>query len=219
MEVRKTKFTDLVDSLLSQIERLDDPRIVEIISNDHPSISVGKKRNLLMDRAKGEYLCFIDDDDRVWGDYIPLIIKALSGKPDCVGIRVLITFDGGFPEIREFYANNKTNMLGKDGIMHSPPYHLNPIRSSIARSIRFPDKSMQEDSEWSVGIRPKIKTGVIIPDIIYYYDFSETNSLTRRKEVPNPGMQPPAMQEPRLRRRRIWGRDGKLIPHPDEPRA
>jgi len=205
-----------VDSLQAQIRRLDDPSEVEVLSLcDDMVITIGAKRNRLLDMAQGEYLCFIDDDDRVLGDYISLILMALRSKPDCVGIKVLTTFDGGFPELREFRHGNRGNIVEKDMIMHSPPYHINPIRATIAKSVRFPDTNSQEDAAWAAGVQPLIKSGVAVPNILYHYNFSKDGSLSRRNEQPNSIQQPAVMQSPRARRRRIW-RGGAFVPHPDE---
>ena len=46
----------------------------------------GKTRNDLLDAARGEYCCFVDDDDVVSDDYTAKILTALTSAPDICGI-------------------------------------------------------------------------------------------------------------------------------------
>ena len=213
---RENQFHNLLSALDAQKSYLDDGGEVEILYIiDNKEISVGAKRNKLLEMAKGEYVAFIDDDDMVTGDYLKSILEILDyNRPDCIGIRAIITFEGIAPEIREFYYSNKGNFRGPDGIMHSPPYHLNPIRATIAKSVKFPDKNLQEDVAWAEAIRPKIKSGIDIDQPIYLYKFSATNSLTQRNEYTHLAVK--TLQ--RVRRRRLWDASGKLVLHPDEKR-
>ena len=45
---------------------------VEVLTDDTPRgvITTGQKRNNLLNRAKGKYIVFIDDDDMVPGHYV-----------------------------------------------------------------------------------------------------------------------------------------------------
>ena len=45
---------------------------------DNKKRSVGEKRQDLLNLAKGQYLVFIDDDDRISDDYISSIIQAMN---------------------------------------------------------------------------------------------------------------------------------------------
>lgn len=217
---RRDTFKALVDSLHAQIFNLPNPWDVEVLYiSDNGEMSVGAKRNQLLDWARGEYICYVDDDDRIWGDYIAKILKALETKPECVGINTITTFDGVGPQMREYYPEHLSigNVI-QDGIVKSPPYHLNPIRADIAKSARFPNKNLQEDCAYAEQVRSKIKSGITIKDPIYHYDFSTTGTLTQGNNIPTgaPATARPVVVRPR--RRRVWDAAGNLIPHPDEKR-
>ena len=83
---------------------------VEIVIDDTTGNHIGSKRNNLINNAKGEYCCFVDDDDLVSLNYVDSILNSL-GK-DCVGIEGLISFNARFPrkfihsiEIDDWYTN------------------------------------------------------------------------------------------------------------------
>jgi len=147
---------------------------VEILCQiDNGEATIGEKRNWLLDKADGEYLCFFDDDDMPTNNYIELIIKALESKPDCCSLKGIITFDGQNPEVfehsikyREWKTTQNTNPK-----YERPPNHLNVIKSEIAKRFQFPEINHGEDSQWSEAI---LKSGLIkiesyIEEVIYHY--------------------------------------------------
>ena len=76
---KKKMYDALMAELTRQIHLLRDRSIIEIITEeDNGENSVGKKRNNVLDRAAGEYVCFIDDDDMVTDIYVSEIVNALS---------------------------------------------------------------------------------------------------------------------------------------------
>ena len=59
--------------------------------------TIGAKRNWLLDRARGQFVVFIDDDDDVNDRYVSLICRTLKEHPciDCVGIKGTIASEEG----------------------------------------------------------------------------------------------------------------------------
>lgn len=148
---------------------------IEIITEEHPTDSIGTKRNRLLQQAKGEYLCFIDDDDRVSLYYIPYIYEGILKGVDCCSLTGEITEDGKNPLVFEhsiMYKEYKTNHPIKPVRYERYPNHLNTIKSAIAKQFRFPEKNHGEDTDWATQIFNSglIKTEHYIPQIIYYYD-------------------------------------------------
>lgn len=186
MPERKIKLDALLVSLRSQIAILDEPTYVEILCNHDIKISVGAKRNNLMASAKGQYLCFIDDDDRVTSDYISKIIKALGNKPEAVGMVVILTTDNVNPEIHTHFACQKDTYIPNPitGRIERGVCHLNPIKSSIAKSILFKDISNSEDTQWAQSINPLVASSENILEPIYHYDFQRATTLTQKPAAP-----------------------------------
>mgnify|MGYP001559890393 CR=1 FL=1 len=151
---------------------------VEILCEiDRGEMSIGHKRNLLLDRAKGEYVCFIDDDDTVSSDYLSKIMGAIETKPDCCSLVGVITWNGDNPEIFEHsikYSEYKTRKSG--AITYERyPNHLNVIKTDIAKQFRFPEISHGEDTDWATQIFKSglLKSEATIPGVIYHYNYKQ----------------------------------------------
>jgi glycosyltransferase involved in cell wall biosynthesis len=146
---------------------------VEILCQiDNGEATIGQKRNDLLSNAKGEYLCFIDDDDRISSNYISLVLEAIQKNPDCCSLNGLIITNGINP--KNFIHSIKYNSwYEENNIYYRPPNHLNCIKSQIAKQFKFPCISNGEDRDWSMQIASSglLKTESEINETIYYYDY------------------------------------------------
>lgn len=167
---RKDQYINLMTELQNQIK--DKP--VEVISYvDDCNITVGEKRNSLLEKAKGDYTAFIDDDDEVSTRYVDLILEAIKDGPDCVGLRLEYWDDGvkkGVAEHSIKYHEWKTKSLEYETyFFERTPNHLNPIKRLIAKKAEFPLVNHGEDHAWSNEIRAYISTEEMVEPILYYY--------------------------------------------------
>lgn len=173
IEGREEQYKSLVTSLHQQYNGED----VEVLTlKDNKEMSIGEKRNNLLEKANGEYLCFIDDDDAVSDNYILLLLEAAKSGCDCASLKGRIIIDGGEPEIFEHslrYNEWKTNPEGSEIRYERFPNHLSLLRSSIAKQFKFPDKNFSEDFDWSTALHKSglLKTEHYIPNVIYYYNY------------------------------------------------
>lgn len=149
--------------------------IVEVLIDEAPKgKSIGQKRNDLLQQASGEYVCFIDDDDKISDEYIRLVLNALHNKPDCLSLRGIITFDGHEPKIFEHSIKYSEYRTTTNVITYERyPNHLNVIKSSIAKQFKFPEISFGEDTDWATQIHKSglLKKEVQIDKVLYYYKF------------------------------------------------
>ncbi len=173
---RTKTFTDLIVNLEKQIELSFFE--VEILVDATPKgkMFVGKKRNILLQKAKGEYVCFIDDDDRVSNDYLFHLKQGIEKGVDCCSLTGIITENGLNPLIFQHsikYKEYKTNPDGMSVRYERYPNHLNCIKASIAKQFTFPEKNHGEDTDWATQIFKSglIKTEHWIEPVIYYYDW------------------------------------------------
>lgn len=136
------------------------------------NVSIGVRRNDLMARANGEYICFIDDDDRIADDYIELVMAGIATNPDCCSLNGIITTDGKDP--RKFiHSIDYNEFYERDGVFYRCPNHLNTIRTELARQCPFPDWQRSEDSNFAFQLRDKglLKVEYKIPETLYFYDY------------------------------------------------
>ena len=147
---------------------------VEIITNiDNGEKTIGRKRNELIDAATGEYCSFIDDDDIVTDQYIPLILKAIEKEPDVVCFSGWMTERGRNPIDFHFsinYPYTKATLNGKPVYLRYPN-HLTPIKRELLKGIKFENISMFEDFKFANYLHQHkiLKTQVIIKEKLYHY--------------------------------------------------
>jgi glycosyltransferase involved in cell wall biosynthesis len=147
---------------------------IEIITHSDPFMSIGQKRNELLNDANGEYVCFIDDDDTISENYINHLLEGIHKGVDCCSLRGRITFDGILPEYFEHSIKYKEYKTTDNPIKYERyPNHLNCIKSSIAKQFKFPEINHGEDTDWATQIFNSglIKTEHYINGIMYYYKF------------------------------------------------
>lgn len=160
----------------------------------HGGRSIGQKRNDLLHRATGEYVCFIDDDDMVSETYVPQIWgNLITAKPECIGFRVSRFSDSQY--IGEAVHSIACKAWGHASRLSHPqnpnlvlylrtPNHLNPVRREIALLGEFPDQNWGEDQEYAKKIMPHLKIEVFIDDELYRYYY---RTPMNRHEESSPG--------------------------------
>jgi len=174
----REKFLERLRSILDpQVRGCED--YIEILVNHDPNAPIGLKRNVLLAEAIGEYVCFIDDDDRVSDDYVLLLLEGIFKGVDCCSLIGIITDNGDNP--RKFYHSIKyqhyetvSDPSGYASVMYLRyPNHLNCIKSSIAKNFRFPEKNFGEDTDFATQIHHsgQLMTEHEINKVIYYYDW------------------------------------------------
>lgn len=165
---RGNYLTNLLALLKQQLT--DDVEV--IIEKDNGEMTIGEKRNKLVQQAKGKYIAFIDDDDEISRDYVSKILKAIESEPDCCSLTGVITWDDTNPEIFEHSLKYKEWRTTDNPIKYERnPNHLNAIKRSIAIKYDFIPVSHGEDRDWSMRILGDLTTEAQIDGVIYHYKF------------------------------------------------
>ena len=164
-------FEDLQFGLKWQINTKYNGQ-VEIINDCSMNCTTGEKRNRLLEKAKGDFIVFIDDDDEVSDDYVESIIQAIDSNPhiDCIGMKGKITFDGA-NEKKWIISTSCGSWYEKDNMYFRTPNHISPVRREIALKVKFPKIMIGEDYEYSMGILPYLKREVFIDKELYHYKY------------------------------------------------
>lgn len=166
---------ELLRNCLDSLNHKDYKDKVEILLEyDNGEYSIGAKRNILLDRSIGKYVCFIDDDDIVATSYLKNIFEGIAKGVDCCSLRGIITFNGNNPEYFEHSIRYNEYKTTDNTIKYERyPNHLNCIKSSIAKQFRFADINHGEDTDWATQIHKSglIKIEHYINDVMYHYKF------------------------------------------------
>lgn len=190
---RLDKLSILLQELFSQIIG----REIEVIYlGDNLKMTVGEKRNKAVSAARGEYVCFIDDDDMIAKNYVEKIYEAILKKPDVVTFLVRKTYNGKPEQIQKFEHIGRRildpTLKQKFGmkVLTMPPNHLCVWRAGVLEMLSlkrnlFPSKNKGEDhsfAEYAFQMSDhKGFTQVDIDEVLYYYDYQTNVSLTQTR--------------------------------------
>lgn len=159
---RENKFKRLLKVLLPQAT--SEVEVVAFWNNGE--CTIGDIRQALLEDAKGEYICFVDDDDMVPEYYVKEIIDNL-GK-DYIGFRVELYNDGNLkPPVT--HSLRYPNWFETYDGYYRDITHLNPIRKEIALNGKFNSMGLGEDENWVNQVRPFVKTENYIDRVMYFY--------------------------------------------------
>lgn len=185
---RETFFANLMTELCRQVRLLsewkkeDYWKWVEILKDNRPQpITIGEKRNALLQQASGEWCAFIDSDDMISEDYLRILLSnigTIRSHVNCFSLKGIMTTNGANPEVFEHsikYREWKTNEYAEQTQVkyERMPNHLNCIRTSIAKQVKFPETNMGEDHEFSkkLQLNELITHEGEINDILYHYKY------------------------------------------------
>ncbi len=149
---------------------------------------VSNARNLALDKCKGEYICFVDDDDKISENYILNLLNSISSKGNCIATSNVLTFDNS-RNIGTDYLSSAFNrwkekkgnsLVGMRKFLSTSCCKIIPIE--IIGETRFnPCFAIGEDALFMATISDKIKNIILAPEDTIYYRRLREGSATRRK--------------------------------------
>lgn len=169
---REVLFEKLHNELLAQT--LGHPEVEIVIAKDNKEISIGSKRQKLIELAKGEYIVFIDDDDWIAKYYVEEILNNTGS--DAIGF--MIECSGITPQKQMASASHKYKDWGdnRDGFRYVRSiYHKTPVRRELALKAGFKDMRFGEDYDYSMRVNKLVKSEAYINRVMYYYRYKEEN--------------------------------------------
>tara|TARA_R110002012_G_scaffold104995_3_gene245744 strand:- start:83 stop:733 length:651 start_codon:yes stop_codon:yes gene_type:complete len=205
-EKNNIKFTVMVLSIPSRLQKLQnlyaklekqigDRKDVEVLCLvDNKSLTIGQKRNIVLNAARGNYVACLDDDDMISDDYIQTICDHIDGGDyfDVLAFNQHCTING--EEVMVYFdINHKQNdplvrdENGKYVDMRRPPWHMCVWRKEIADKAEFRDTSWGEDWDWVSQMYPYVKVQLKIDNVLHYYQYSddESESIQYRNDENN----------------------------------
>ena len=187
IEKRKAQFNGLLRTLNNQIKKHKLEKDVEILTlvdkgQDSPTyVSIGEKCNKLISQAKGQYVCFLGDDDKVAPSYLADIVKVTRDpygknkkKHDCITFKCKKTTNGEKPIVQYFGVENKHYVNMEKGELR-PPSMITPIRRELALKIKFDERPKEKDrgigQTWAMAMinAQLLKSSFHIDKILYYF--------------------------------------------------
>lgn len=147
-------------------------------------LSIGKKREALVQRAQGRYLCFLDSDEDIAGNYLQVLIKLSETKADVLTFRSLANLDDYWCLIDMSLANKKNEETSPDRICKRPPWHVCPVKSHLAKIHAFEYSNYSEDWNWFEkvlkGCTSEAKSDAVIHMYKHRRTISEADKITQQ---------------------------------------
>lgn len=167
-----------------------------IVVTDKPNEGVSAARNLGIAMAKGEYICFVDADDRISEDYLEALIGAATADHAQIALcqyafeRENGIVDSGEPELTPY--NRETDDLYSLYIrslyrIDGAPYILGSACRSIfekafllCNNILFPPCRLFEDQLFLLSAMGRCDRISVVNKAMYFYNDTVTGSAMRK---------------------------------------
>jgi len=159
---------------------------VRLLQTDTPGVS--NARNLGLDHARGQNVCFIDDDDEVSPDYLKSLLMAKTSE-DCLTVSNVQDYDeksGTFHDdyitkaYKRFASHGYAPLLRGRSFLSSSCCKMIPL--SIIGDRRFDTRfSIGEDSLFMASITNRLKTIRLANSDAVYIRHERTGSASRSK--------------------------------------
>lgn len=194
MDKQKIKLSILIASIIERNDYLArnlyrfDKQIKEngfedvvelVVIVDNKEMSIGKKRQSLLEKSKGEWVVFFDDDDKPSENYIRLIMEAIMSDPDadCCGINGVMTTNGSNLQTWVHRLGMTWIGDGRKKLRSGFDYerniiHFNPVKREKALAAGFKDMRFGEDKDYSDRLNKLLKKEVFIAEPLFHYQYS-----------------------------------------------
>ena len=208
---REKSLVRLTDSIHEKMARLAPHlRYTINLSFDNREMSVGMKRQKLIQESKAKYSAFIDDDDEITDAYIEDMYKMIQESYPVMRLRGRIdpyTFTHSL-------ENTLKGAMARGEVFLRPPNHLNPMMTDVAKLIHYKDALRGEDLDWTIRMS---RTGFLTSEhrsddsrIHYIYNMGE-----RKVDPGSITFQENTSYETMLSM--VWTPTGPQVPTPQVP--
>lgn len=194
---RDNKFSHILNKVLLQADHLSAWHHtlgnVEVIWDDSKSfrnggLSIGKKREALVKRATGKYLCFLDDDEDIAPNYVETLVRLCQKHYDIITFRSFIKNDFYWGLVDMSLKNQTNEEATPEKIIKRTPWHICPVLSKYAKMYDFEDINYGEDWKWFEKVLRHCQSEAHTDQILHSYQHSsktsEADKITQHELLP-----------------------------------
>lgn len=158
---------------------------VEVLVDDSKryldgGLSIGKKRESLVSKAKHKYCCFLDSDDNISPDYVETLLRLCNEDKDVCTFNAFARLNNYWAVMQMSLGN--PNEESKPGIVKRAPWHICPVRSTLAKRYKFDNTNYGEDWSWFEKVVGNCQTEAHSEAILYQYNHgphSQSDEITK----------------------------------------
>lgn len=174
-------FYPLYDELNRQVHELHSlhPMLgtVEILVDSSKrflegGLSIGKKREAMVNRATGKYLMFLDSDENIAPNYTETLLRLCNQNKDIVTFRNFTKTDFYWCLVDMSLKNKVNEEATPDKIVYRRPFHICPVRTCYAQMYEFDDTNYGEDFSWMSKVLSHCDTEAHTDKILHCYNHS-----------------------------------------------
>jgi cellulose synthase/poly-beta-1,6-N-acetylglucosamine synthase-like glycosyltransferase len=122
---------DKLAALIQRIEQLAEGYDVKILfAVDNKEMSIGAKRQALLNACAADYMVMLDDDDNLHDEYFEHVMPLLEKNPDCVGYYELVV-----GKTVQEVKHSITCKQWTDSPLQRTPFYKTPIRTELAKAV------------------------------------------------------------------------------------
>jgi len=188
---RSQMLNELFLDIFPQIQKnnFNSGKYVELLIDSSAAyldggLSIGKKREALVNRAKGKYVCFLDDDDKISPDYIETLVDLCKQGADVCTFRAFIKLFNGWGTLNMSLENEINEEFTPNKLINRPPWHICPVKREYATLYEFPDINNAEDWQWFSKVLKHCNTEAHTNKYLYEYNHgthSEADKIENTK--------------------------------------
>lgn len=146
-----------------------------LVNQDNREKPIGQKRQELLEYSKAKWICFLDDDDMPYPNYVELIMNAIASdkEADCIGTNGLMTINGEGRKrwchrLGWLQAENYKGFHYTRGIWHfSPVLRTKALKAGFNVTMRY-----GEDADYASRLNPLLRKEVNIEPPLFVYRYS-----------------------------------------------
>jgi hypothetical protein len=158
-------YSSIDSSKSNKLKQLIDLLNAQLVAS--VEVWIGDQRQDLLDRARGDYIVYIDEGDLVPDYYVSSILKAIgSRKPDVIGFICYYSAPDSSIAVHTYSIKYSETTRFADQSCQGPPIHLNPMRRKLALKV-----GTAYDTR---DLLSHLKTEYFIPKVMY---LSESDSI------------------------------------------
>lgn len=164
---------------------------IEILIDDSKTfldggLSIGKKRESLVQRANGKYVVFLDDDDSISPNYIEALLRLCNTDVDVCTFRAIVKLQNSWGLVDMSLKYQFNEQFTPEYTIRRKPWHICPIRSEFAKLYEFKDINNAEDFEWTERVLTHCTTEAHTDKILFQYSHgshSEADKITANGQI------------------------------------
>ena len=171
---------DMVRALLTRIESICPNNTEVLVLIDNKKMSIGEKRQRLLEMAKGKYIAYCDDDDNITEMYH--LLADYQSDADIITFLQHAEVDGHTTIVDFDLDHTENEVFVTDGITHRRPFHVCAWKRELVKDIPFDRSNWGEDWDWCERALENIITQHKIGQILHIYKHDKNITRAWQKE-------------------------------------